>query len=88
MTLLKVNVGPDAVPLVVEIVKGPVVPPAGATATIVVTVALLTVAVIPLNFTVLLVATASKLVPVIVTGVPTAPDTGLIEVIVGALTAE
>jgi hypothetical protein len=42
------------------------------------------VPVVPLNFTVLVLCVAPKFVPVIVTGVPTAPDVTLRLVIVGA----
>ena len=47
--------------------------------------ALVTIAATALKFTLLLEATASKSVPVIVTETPATPDVGLIEVIAGAV---
>jgi hypothetical protein len=63
---------------------GPVLPPTGAVTTRVVDVALLTAAVVPLNFTLSLAEVTSKCVPVIVTEVPAVPEMGLIDAIVGA----
>ena len=54
----------------------PVVAPAGTGTTIVVAFQLVGVAVTPLNVTVLVPCVAPKLVPVIVTEVPTGPDVG------------
>jgi hypothetical protein len=77
-----VNVGPvTETPLAVTTTV-PVVAPVGTAATIEVAVQLLiVVAVVPLNFTVPVVV--PKLVPVIVTEAPTAPEVGLRLVIVG-----
>jgi hypothetical protein len=65
----------------------PVVAPLGTFATILVAPQLVAVAVVPLNFTVLLPWVEPKLVPVIVTEAPTAPDVGERLVILGAATA-
>lgn len=54
----------------------PVVAPVGTGATILVPLQLVGVAVVPLNFTVLVPCVAPKFVPVIVTDVPTEPDVG------------
>jgi hypothetical protein len=61
----------------------PVVAPVGTEVTIWVAVALVTFVVVPLNFTVLLIAVVLKLVPVIVTVAPTRPLAGVKLVIVG-----
>jgi len=66
---------------VTEIV--PLVAPVGAATTSCVAVAELTVAVVPLNLTVLLELVVLKFVPWIVTDVPTGPLVGVNEVIVG-----
>jgi hypothetical protein len=62
----------------------PVVAPAGTGTTTLVAVQLAGVAAIPLNITVLVPCEAPRLVPVIVTDDPIAPDVGFMEVIVGA----
>jgi hypothetical protein len=54
----------------------PVVVPAGTGATMLVALQLVGVAVVPLNFTVLVPWVAPKFAPAIVTGVPTTPDVG------------
>src|SRR5439155_169330 len=62
----------------------PVVAPVGTTATIDVALQLvIEVAAVPLNVTALDPCVAPKFVPVIVTDVPTGPDVGAIDVIVG-----
>src|SRR5467141_3914456 len=65
----------------------PVVAPAGTGATMLVALQLVGVAVIPLNFTVLVPCVAPKFVPAIVTDVPTNPDVGFKLVMLGAGTA-
>jgi hypothetical protein len=70
-------------PTVTEI--GPVAAPAGTEVVIEVAVLLVTVAVVPLNFTALFAAVALKFPPAIVTVVPTGPFEGLKEDIVGAV---
>ena len=55
----------------------PVVAPGGTEVVILVALLAVTVAVVPLNFTVLFEGVASKLVPVIVTEVPIVPLDGL-----------
>jgi hypothetical protein len=55
----------------------PVVAPAGTGTLMLVALQLVGVAAIPLNFTVLVPCVAPKFEPVIVTGVPTAPEAGL-----------
>ena len=62
----------------------PVVAPVGTDATMLVALQLVAVAVVPLNFTVLVPCVAPKFAPLIVTGVPTAPDVGLRLVMLGA----
>ena len=62
----------------------PVVAPAGTGTVIEVTLQLVGVAVVPLNFTVLVLCVDAKLVPVIVTETPTAPEVGDKCVMVGA----
>ena len=62
----------------------PVVAPVGTDVVMLVAVLAETVAVVPLNFTVLFAGVALKLVPVIITEVPTAPLVGLKLVMVGA----
>ena len=62
----------------------PVVAPAGATTSREVLLALFTVAVMPLNLTVLSNAVVLKLLPDMVTSVPALPDEGLIELTAGA----
>ncbi len=54
----------------------PVVAPLGTGATMEVALQLVGVAVVPLNFTVLVPWVAPKFVPVIVTDVPTGPEVG------------
>jgi hypothetical protein len=61
----------------------PVVAPNGTVAVIVVAVLAVTVAIVPLNFTVLLAGVGSKFVPVIVTTVLTEPEVGVKLVMVG-----
>jgi hypothetical protein len=61
----------------------PVVAPLGTGTTILVALQLVTVAVVPLNFTVLLPCVDPKVVPVIVTEAPTAPEVGDRLVILG-----
>jgi hypothetical protein len=61
----------------------PVVAPEGTAATMLVLLQLVTVAVVPLNFTVLVPCVAPKFVPVIVTEALTAPDVGDRLVILG-----
>ena len=65
----------------------PVVAPLGTLATMLVALQLVAVAVVPLNFTVLLPCVEPKLVPVIVTEAPMAPDVGERLVILGAAKA-
>lgn len=65
----------------------PVVAPLGTLATMLVALQLGAVAVVPLNFTVLLPCVEPKLAPVIVTEAPTAPDVGERLVILGAANA-
>ena len=55
----------------------PVVAPAGTVTAMLVLLQVVGVAVVPLKVTVLLPCVAPKLVPVIVTGVPTVPEVGL-----------
>ena len=69
-------------PTITEIV--PVVAPAGTLVVMVVDVLAVTTAAVPLNLTMLLAGTGSKLVPVMVTGVPTGPLVGAKEVMVGS----
>ena len=67
----------------------PVVAPVGTTATMEVAVQLvIVVAVVPLNFAVLVPCGEPKLVPVIVTDAPTAPEVGDNVVMLGAAIAE
>jgi hypothetical protein len=67
----------------------PVVAPVGTVATIDVALQLpIVVAVVPLNFTVLVPGVDPKFVPVIVTDAPTAPDVGDRLVILGVAAAE
>ena len=61
----------------------PVVAPAGTGTTMLVAVQLVGVAAIPLNVTVLVPCETPRLVPVIVTDEPIAPDVGFMEVIAG-----
>jgi len=65
----------------------PVVAPAGTAATMLVALQLVGVAVIPLNFTVLVPCVAPKFAPLIVTDAPTYPEFGLRLVMLGAGTA-
>ena len=67
-------------PTVTEIV--PVVAPTGTVVVMLVTVLAVTTAAVPLNFTMLLPGVVAKLVPVMVTAVPIAPDVGVKEEIV------
>ena len=62
---------------------GPVVAPEGTVVVIVVAVLAVTVVVVPLKVVVLLAGTTSKFVPVMVTVVPTIPEAGVNEVMVG-----
>jgi hypothetical protein len=62
----------------------PLVAPAGTVAAMLVLFQLVAVAAVPLKVTVLLPCVVPKFVPVIVTGVPTAPVFGLTVLIVGA----
>ena len=62
----------------------PVVAPAGTVTAMLVLLQVVGVAAVPLKVTVLLPCVAPKLVPVIVTGVPTVPEVGLRVLIVGA----
>jgi hypothetical protein len=64
----------------------PVVAPEGTGATMLVAVQLVGVAVVPLNFRVLLPWLAPKFVPVMVTDAPTAPEPGATPLMVGAPT--
>jgi hypothetical protein len=64
---------------------GPVVAPRGTGTTILVLVQLVGVPRVPLNVTVLVPCEDPKLVPAIVTAVPTAPDVGLSTVMLGAV---
>ena len=64
-------------------VIAPEVAPTGTAQMMLVAVPAVLVAVVPLNFTVLLAKAGSKLVPVIITVTPTPPLTGLKEVMVG-----
>ena len=61
----------------------PVVAPDGTEVVMLVVVLAVTVAEVPLNFTILLTGVASKLVPDIVTVVPTPPDAGVNDAMVG-----
>ena len=70
-------------PMVTSI--GPVVAPAGTVVVILVEVLAVTTAVVSLNFTMLFAGVGSKLVPVMVTELPIAPEVGAKEVIVGPL---
>jgi hypothetical protein len=70
----------DTVSLPTVTLIGPDVPPEGTVVTIVVLVALVTVAAVPLNLTVLLAAVVLKPVPVMVTVAPMAPLDGEKEV--------
>ncbi len=63
---------------------GPVVAPAGTGATMLAALHMVDVAAVPLNQTVLAPCDAPKLVPAIVTGVPTTPDVGVTPVMLGA----
>ena len=60
----------------------PVTAPDGTVVSMLVVVLAVTTATVPLNITILLASTGSKLVPVIVTGVPIAPEVGVNEAIV------
>src|SRR6266567_4952732 len=62
----------------------PVVAPLGTAATMLVALQLVGVAAAPLNVTVLVPCVAPKLVPAMVTDVPTAPDAGVRLVMLGA----
>src|SRR5580765_906009 len=66
----------------------PVVAPVGTGATMLVADQLVGVAVVPLNFTVLVPGVAPKFVPVIVTDVPTAPVVGERLVMLGTVTVK
>ena len=73
----------DAVPLTVTTIF-PVVAPVGTVATIEVELQLVAVAVVPLNFTVLVPCVVPNPEPVIVTEAPTAPEVGDTVVMLGA----
>ncbi len=73
-----------AVPALVNTAIGPECAPKGAVVPRVVEVAVVTVASVGLNRTALLAGVVSKLVPVIVTAVPTLPMVGVKLLIVGA----
>ncbi len=64
---------------------GPVVASAGTGATMLVALQVVGAAAVPLNWTVLAPCDAPKLLPAIVTDVPTAPDVGLTLVILGGV---
>ena len=81
-TVKSVALVPVPSPTVTEI--GPVVAPEGTVVSIVVVVDVITVAAVPLNFTVLSAGVRLKFVPVIVTEVPKGPIVGLKPVTVGA----
>jgi hypothetical protein len=66
----------------------PVVAPEGTVVVMLVAVLAVTVAAVPLNFTALLEGVVLKFVPVIVTVVPTGPEAGAKEVIVGTGTTK
>jgi len=66
----------------------PVVAPRGTGATILVALQLVGVAAVPLNVTVLLPCVVPKLVPVMVTEVPTSPEIGERLVILGTVTVK
>jgi hypothetical protein len=66
----------------------PFVAPLGTGATMLVALQLVGVAIIPLNVTVLVPWDAPKLVPVIVTDVPTGPVIGLILLMLGDVTVK
>jgi hypothetical protein len=70
----------SAVPLAVVTLMGPVVAPAGTVVTICVALFDVIVAVVPLNFTEV---APVRFVPVMVTGVPTGPEVGVNDVMVG-----
>ncbi len=73
-----VNMGPCALLLATVTESGPVVAPAGTVARRVVLVAEVTVAIVPLNWTVSFAGVGSNPWPWIVTCVPTEPVTGVI----------
>ncbi len=83
VTVKLVDEDADAVPTVTVI--APVVAPVGTEVVIVVAVEAVTCAVVPLNFTMLLAAVVLKLVPVMVTAVPTAPLPGVKLLMVGVV---
>ena len=68
-------------------VIGPVVAPVGTEVVIEVAVLAVTTAVVPLNWSVLLAGVVLKFVPIMLTVVPTKPDVGVKEVIVGKVAA-
>ena len=70
----------SAVPLAVVTLMGPVVAPAGTVVTICVALFDVIVAVVPLNFTEV---APVRFVPMMVTGVPTGPEVGVNDVMVG-----
>jgi hypothetical protein len=74
------SVALSAVPFAVVTLMGPVVAPAGTVVTICVGVFDVIDAVVPLNLTDV---AAARFVPVMVTGVPTRPDVGVNDVMVG-----
>lgn len=73
-------------PLTVTVIV-PVVAPVGTEVVMEVAVLAVTTAVVPLNATELLTGVVLKLVPVMVTVVPTEPETGANDVMVGSRTA-
>jgi hypothetical protein len=74
--LITVNTEPMAAPPLVVTVTAPVLPPTGTVVVSDVAVAAVTVAAVPLNFTVLPAVDGEKFEPVIVTVVPIGPDVG------------
>lgn len=80
-----VKVGPATVMPLTVTLTAPLVAPAGTVVVKLVVVAAVTVAAVPLNFTLLFAAVGLKFVPVRVTVAPTTPLVGLMPVIVGEL---
>jgi hypothetical protein len=81
-SLVLVAVFPETVTVIF-----PVVAPDGTVQVMDVAVLAVTMAVVPLNCTVLLLGIALKFVPVMVTVVPTGPEAGVKEVMVGGVEA-
>jgi hypothetical protein len=71
-----VNTTPGLVPAAVVTVMGPVVAPVGTATMMAVLLQLVGVASVPLKLTVLLPWVAPKLIPLMVTDVPTGPELG------------